>query len=1432
MEIQSESPKLSPREVTSSPPLPNFPQMGTEGSLKDTRVFIFRDLDFQSLSMLKRLTKLKNLAILDLEGNLFNTTKILNTLQMFRNLRKLDLSGNNIVSLPSGKVFSRMNSLQLLYLHNNQISVWQSLASLTVLGKVLHITLFGNAVVSIPGYRHYLVNSMPNLIALDFHVVTDEERFEDACYIFRFRAMNEYMKIPISDPQIFYGQAPLPPGVKMPVESGHGETQMAKLLSDPPEHLEEKLFQLDLDIYRLRRHYEHNSPSILIQKMVRGTITRTRLRNYVQLRNTSASKLQRCLRGWVVRRRLATALPRLRGYHRLYRGKYRLMSDLETTAYRAKLFIVDKLEEIWDRHKAQSFIMATVRRIQTWFRMTRMISKSYIQAFQLYEYPYFYILKEQKNLLTNIISHSSERLKLILLSPKQDNTSAPALRDLAANRKYETIRFPEVSDLQYSPFPIVQFGQIYKGAKIKFRKLSLLQQGISESKESITARFSNTPYSNCNFNLLGNYVKVTEGMKRALVAEVRDKEKERFFDPYDDLLLFTPNDMDVLQELLQVILAYNREASAQGSEVMYPIFEPMLQRVAAVTHLQLGIAAHQERIQSKVPFLFSLYLHRAIRKIQGHWKYYKLKTRTLALTQISRYIAGINDRTLYLEESFYLELRNIMHKMRNKRAKFLGQNGRFAVISGVLCYNTPDNSTSNRFSDEPFPKWFGLNIRGVPSEIPLEFINDIISLFHRGAISPPELLNLNTIIDYRKKALDVQSHLKFIKISLNSVEEAKHRACALAMLTYHMTQKTFIRLFTKQLLEEPFSFAQIKSSWEAFNISNKIITESGCEFRTAEALTPVTAQEHTGYLLTLPDKANVLQTMPAHMDLDTIKLRPVGQGKELGSKVAQGIYGSHAYSEVYTNALDLGDFSKHSVQTNIFQNEALWQQGKLVLDIKHLFSEAKSSFCIKKNAEVQNKRFKKQKRQQFLRQRAKHIKVQAEDDKQERDDAQKQHIEEKRSVIIDLQSKEKTVKEQQKMWYDTQLNAFQKIVLEEKEAIKQILHRNKNQTERENMAKKNNNLREIEVREQKREDRDFCVNFWQHKNLINKQLKISDIERVKSAELRERNKRVIELKLAAKRGEAKKYAILKSKMGQSYDEKRLEREQLPKIGEVVGQNNIKYGIYLQEKPTGGTWQGQGYGGQSPGKQNRRAPTGEPKRQTSTSNPNNQASTLGGAPDSYFHGAESRLAGDHMISQGSGGSMGSRSSMLPGKGEEVQITRGRKVDESTSMITHKHPLHSMNPILSMNMNNMTNMSNMSNMGNMGNINNPPIPFHGKLLGSGGQGQGHGQGAIIPHPPHNKSKEGGVLGNIPHMNPMAGLRGIGGMGMKGMQGGTSFRRGKRTTQKAKFREEMFPILPVGNMLPYTQGIGPSASFSDSQSIDSIRFTPIIPQPKGYN
>ena len=65
---------------------------------------------------------------------------------------------------------------QVLYLHDNLLETWETFTSLGVLDRILHLTLFNNPCIHLPQYRKFMLESLPSLLALDFHIATQEER--------------------------------------------------------------------------------------------------------------------------------------------------------------------------------------------------------------------------------------------------------------------------------------------------------------------------------------------------------------------------------------------------------------------------------------------------------------------------------------------------------------------------------------------------------------------------------------------------------------------------------------------------------------------------------------------------------------------------------------------------------------------------------------------------------------------------------------------------------------------------------------------------------------------------------------------------------------------------------------------------------------------------------------------------------------------------------------------------------------------------------------------------------------------------------------------------------------------------------------------------------------------------------------------------------
>ena len=121
----------------------------------------FRNQNYTSCLCL--LSKCPNLIIAYLQQNRLQSSD-LSYLICFKELRKLDLSKNNLKSLPEVETLSSLIRLKEFYLHDNCLERWQTLVDLTKMGSLVRLTLSGNPVAEVEGYRHYVVNSMPNLL--------------------------------------------------------------------------------------------------------------------------------------------------------------------------------------------------------------------------------------------------------------------------------------------------------------------------------------------------------------------------------------------------------------------------------------------------------------------------------------------------------------------------------------------------------------------------------------------------------------------------------------------------------------------------------------------------------------------------------------------------------------------------------------------------------------------------------------------------------------------------------------------------------------------------------------------------------------------------------------------------------------------------------------------------------------------------------------------------------------------------------------------------------------------------------------------------------------------------------------------------------------------------------------------------------------------
>ena len=131
----------------------------------------------------------RSLQVALLSGNLLSALE--EPIMQCSRLLKLDLSNNGISALPKREDWARLPELQVLYLHGNQLGSLKTAGRLAALPKLVRATFFDNPLATHQNYRHFLVNSIFSLRALDMHVISDEELIEGAKFPAAFATLSE-----------------------------------------------------------------------------------------------------------------------------------------------------------------------------------------------------------------------------------------------------------------------------------------------------------------------------------------------------------------------------------------------------------------------------------------------------------------------------------------------------------------------------------------------------------------------------------------------------------------------------------------------------------------------------------------------------------------------------------------------------------------------------------------------------------------------------------------------------------------------------------------------------------------------------------------------------------------------------------------------------------------------------------------------------------------------------------------------------------------------------------------------------------------------------------------------------------------------------------------------------------------------------------------
>ena len=115
-----------------------------------------------------------------------------------------------------------------------------------------------------------------------------------------------------------------------------------------------------MDVYRLKRCFERNSPSILIQSLFRGYKSRNFFKFYFKQRSANALFIQRHVRGWLQRRKFMKDLKDLLAYT----GDEDLLLSTEEIQRRDNARIIFRnMYAYWQRKKTERTRLAATLKI-------------------------------------------------------------------------------------------------------------------------------------------------------------------------------------------------------------------------------------------------------------------------------------------------------------------------------------------------------------------------------------------------------------------------------------------------------------------------------------------------------------------------------------------------------------------------------------------------------------------------------------------------------------------------------------------------------------------------------------------------------------------------------------------------------------------------------------------------------------------------------------------------------------------------------------------------------------------------------------------------------------------------------------------------------------------------------------------------------------
>ena len=113
------------------------------------------------------------------------------------------------------------------------------------------------------------------------------------------------------------------------------------------------------------------------------------------------------------------------------------------------------------------------------------------------------------------------------------------------------------------------------------------------------------------------------------------------------------------------------------------------------------------------------------------------------------------------------------------------------------------------------PEWMMVDLLLPNKTQNYAFFDDVMALIHCNE-EQSALYNYAEIVSSKK--VDISGALKFIKITCKTIEEARRRGVIVALLSYDLTRRNFIKLNTARMIEEHIFLTGLSKIWAAKGI--------------------------------------------------------------------------------------------------------------------------------------------------------------------------------------------------------------------------------------------------------------------------------------------------------------------------------------------------------------------------------------------------------------------------------------------------------------------------------------------------------------------------------------------------------------------------------------------------------------------------------------